>query len=77
MNELSSIPDSLYALKNIRKLDLSFNKISKIELPTDAFPNLEIINLSGNELVALPAKIVNCQKLQRLYASYNKLTFAG
>lgn len=77
MNELTAVPDSLFSLKLIRKLDLSFNKINKFDFPEGTFPNIETLNLSGNELSILPSNIVHCQKLQRLYASYNKLTFEG
>jgi Leucine-rich repeat (LRR) protein len=71
------MPFSLITLKNLRKIDLSFNKIDKIDFPQNAFPNLEILNLSGNELSSLPQNIVCCLKLQRLYASYNHFTFEG
>ncbi|KAI1729403.1 gelsolin repeat domain-containing protein [Ditylenchus destructor] len=77
MNDLPSVPESLHVLKNLRKLDLSHNKLTKMEIPEGAFENLESLNISGNELTALPEGIVRCLKMQRLYASYNKLTFEG
>ncbi|KAF7636898.1 hypothetical protein Mgra_00003638 [Meloidogyne graminicola] len=77
MNELTKIPETLISLKNLRKLDLSFNKLTKLEFTEGTFPNLETFNISGNDLVALPSQIIFCVKLQRLYANYNKLNFEG
>lgn len=64
-------------LKNIKKLDLSQNKISKIEFPQGSFENLRTINITNNQLTSLPDGIIRCLKLQKLYACYNKLTFTG
>ena len=77
MNELTKIPESIFSLKNLRKLDLSFNKLTKLDFVEGTWPNLETFNLSGNDLEALPSQIIACVKLQRLYANYNKLNFEG
>ena len=76
-NELTSFPPNLYQLKNLKKLDVSRNKIAKIEFPEGSFEHLRTINLTDNQLVALPDGIGRCLKLQKIYASYNKLVFAG
>ena len=76
-NELITLPEQLFSLKQLRKLDISFNQIDKIEFPEGTFPNLETLNLSGNKLSRLPQNIVHCLKLQRVYASYNHLKFEG
>lgn len=52
-------------------------KISKIELTDGCWESLETLNLSTNELTALPEGIIRMTRLQRLYANNNKLTFEG
>lgn len=76
-NELTSFPTNLQQMKNLRKLDLSQNKMTKIEFPEDSFEHLRTINLTDNQLIALPTGIERCLKLQKIYASYNKLVFDG
>ncbi|KAF8356657.1 fli-1 [Pristionchus pacificus] len=76
-NNLPSVPDALYKLKSLRKLDLSANKISKIDLPEGSWESLVTLNISTNCLKALPENLVRMTMLQRLYASNNKLTFEG
>lgn len=48
-----------------------------MEIPEGVFENLETLNITGNKFVSLPDGIVRCQKIQKLYASYNQLTFEG
>ncbi|CAJ0942651.1 unnamed protein product, partial [Mesorhabditis belari] len=76
-NNLPKVPEALYKLKKLRKLDLSGNKISKIELSDGFWESLETLNLSSNELTVLPEGIIRMTRLQRLYANNNKLTFEG
>uniref|UniRef100_A0A914YJP1 Gelsolin-like domain-containing protein n=1 Tax=Panagrolaimus superbus TaxID=310955 RepID=A0A914YJP1_9BILA len=76
-NDLMTFPPNLHQLKNLAKLDVSRNKISKIEFPEGSFENLRTLNISVNELSAFPEGIVRCIKLQKIYASYNKLVFSG
>ena len=76
-NNHTTFPDQLFELKLLRKLDVSFNKISKVEFEDGAFDALETLNLSSNDLEKLPDGLVSCLKLQKLYASYNRLKFEG
>jgi Leucine-rich repeat (LRR) protein len=78
-NALTSLPSQLFALKQLRKLDLSFNRLERTDVVEEgAFEALEVLNVSGNELTALPDGLTrSCLRLQRLYASFNKLTFEG
>lgn len=76
-NNLVAVPDALYKLKKLRKLDLSANKITNISIPEGTWEGLETLNVSCNQLTALPAGIVRCLQLKRLYASENLLTFEG
>lgn len=48
-----------------------------MEFPEGAFENLETLNISGNLLTSFPDGIVRCLKMQKIYSSYNKLTFEG
>lgn len=52
-------------------------QLTKIVFPEGAFENLVTLNISSNELTAFPDGIVRCTKLEKLYASYNKLKFEG
>jgi Leucine-rich repeat (LRR) protein len=51
-NNLEFVPEGFRKLKNLSKLDLSFNKLSNTPFPKgmelDDFPKLEILNLQGN-----------------------------
>uniref|UniRef100_A0A0N4Z6K5 Gelsolin-like domain-containing protein n=1 Tax=Parastrongyloides trichosuri TaxID=131310 RepID=A0A0N4Z6K5_PARTI len=76
-NSLTVLPDGIYDLKKLRKLDLSYNKLEKFTIPENTLEDLEVINVSGNEMISLPENITKLSKLQRIYASFNKLTFAG
>ncbi|VDK53588.1 unnamed protein product [Anisakis simplex] len=76
-NELPQVPDCVYKLKSLRKLDLSHNQIERIELDEKGWEQLETLNISSNLLKSLPEQIVRLVKLQRLYASDNQLTFDG
>jgi Leucine-rich repeat (LRR) protein len=51
-NALTGLPSQLAELKQLRKLDLSFNKLTKAVIAEGAFEQLEVLNLSGNELQA-------------------------
>lgn len=48
-----------------------------MEFPEEVFENLETLNISGNLLTSFPDGIVRCLKMQKIYSSYNKLTFEG
>ncbi|VDK84077.1 unnamed protein product [Cylicostephanus goldi] len=76
-NNLPAVPEALFKLKNLRKLDISGNKIETFTIPEGSWESLETLNVSGNEMKALPDGLVRLVKLQRLYASDNKLTFEG
>ncbi|ETN79136.1 leucine Rich repeat-containing domain protein [Necator americanus] len=76
-NNLPAVPEALFKLKNLRKLDISGNKITKFSIPEGSWETLETLNLSGNGMAVLPDGLVRLTKLQRLYASDNHLTFEG
>uniref|UniRef100_A0A915C440 Protein flightless-1 homolog n=1 Tax=Parascaris univalens TaxID=6257 RepID=A0A915C440_PARUN len=76
-NDLPVVPDCLYKLKNLRKLDISHNQIKRIDLDDSVWEKLETLNVSSNLLMAFPEQLVRIVKLQKLYASDNQLTFEG
>lgn len=53
-NDLSRVPECLYTLSNLRRLNLSTNQISELSLCIDQWTQLETLNLSRNQLTSLP-----------------------
>lgn len=68
---LTNIPNQITEFKNLKTLDLSFNKISKIDVNTK-FPNsLEILLLSNNLLTEF--NLIYLENLMSLSLSNNNL----
>ena len=65
-NEVSSIPDTFYNLKNMDYLILNNNKISNLSSRIKNFQNLKIFDISDNPLTSLPKEICELQKLESL-----------
>lgn len=76
-NGLPAVPEAIFKIRNLEKLNLSANKIEKINLADGEWENLRTLNLNDNLLTALPQAIVKLQNLQRFYVSHNYLTFEG
>ena len=77
-NQLSEVPDALFKLTLLRKLNLAGNEIQEVTPYADpVWEGLECLNLSRNSLAILPEFIVRLPKLIRLYISFNHLTFDG
>lgn len=55
-NELSRVPECLYTLSSLRRLNLSSNQISELSLCIDQWTQLETLNLSRNQLTSLPVR---------------------
>lgn len=51
--------------------------MEKITIPEGSWEMLETLNISDNGMTALPDGLVRLTRLQRLYASDNRLTFEG
>lgn len=56
-NDLPSIPDVIYKIKTLRRLNLSENKISDIAPNIDNLEELISLNFSRNQLKSLPVSV--------------------
>ena len=72
-NLLSSLPKCLGGCAGLKVIDVSRNKISKIETPI-SLPNLADLNLSHNMLTELPDCWGGLRSLAKLDLSHNRLT---
>ncbi|KAI8853895.1 hypothetical protein BC829DRAFT_439676 [Chytridium lagenaria] len=75
-NYLEKLPRSIGVLSTLVELDLSSNRLSKLEdAGIEQLPCLEVLNLSRNRLLRFPASIAKaCQRLKSLDLSNNRLT---
>jgi len=72
---LSSVPMSALKLSNLRKLVLSNNNMAQMTpAETAAFPNLEVLDLSGNPLTSVPTSIGSLSHMKELRLFQTKLT---
>lgn len=56
-NDLTRVPECLYTLPNLRRLNLSSNQITELSLCIDQWVHLETLNLSRNQLTSLPVSL--------------------
>ena len=57
-NDLTRVPECLYTLASLKRLNLSSNQISELSLCIDQWTQLETLNLSRNQLTSLPVRAV-------------------
>lgn len=76
-NDLQQMPDALYKLKNLRKLNLSDNLIEKFAPYCECWSELEILNFSRNKLKVLPDMLTKWTRLKKIFVNNNELTFDG
>ncbi|XP_014218770.1 leucine-rich repeat-containing protein 57-like [Copidosoma floridanum] len=70
---LDEFPQQLATLDQLRNLDLSSNKFSRLPSEVGKFSLLKQLNVSGNRLTELPDIIGDLVKLETLNASFNKI----
>ncbi|QEE16796.1 leucine-rich repeat domain-containing protein [Promethearchaeum syntrophicum] len=71
---IKNLPESIGNLDFLKKLHLTFNKLTILPESICNLKSLEILILSYNQLAYLPDKIGKLKKLKKLYLMYNKLT---
>ena len=71
---LTEFPMKLLKFKDIKVLDLSYNKIISIPPEIGQLVNLQVLNLSNNNLTSIPPELGQLVNLQELDLSYNQLT---
>ncbi|PIK45358.1 hypothetical protein BSL78_17779 [Apostichopus japonicus] len=76
-NDLPKIPDAIFQLKTLLRLNLSSNNIESVEACVENLSNLEVLNLARNKLKSLPPTIVKLVKLRKLIISSNEINFDG
>ncbi|XP_075220548.1 FLII actin remodeling protein isoform X2 [Lycorma delicatula] len=76
-NDLPRVPDALYTVTSLRRLNLTDNSISELSLALEVWQHLETLNLCRNQLKSLPGSLCKLTNLRRLYLNDNKLDFEG
>lgn len=76
-NDLTEVPDALFKLKNLKRLNLADNMIEKISPYCDCWEKMEVLNFSRNRLKALPDFVTKMSKLRKLFVNGNQLDFDG
>lgn len=76
-NNLQKIPDCIYTLCNLKRLNMSDNEITEIGPGIEQWPKLEVLNMCRNKLTALPSQICKLESLRRLMVNENQLDFEG
>jgi internalin A len=74
MLELTTLPDQLFELVHLKKLDLFNNKLTEIPPHISRLEALEVLKLWCNQLTGLPEEIGKLSQLTSLYLSDNQLT---
>ncbi len=72
-NQLESLPDALYDLKNLTELYLKENQLSWIKESIAKLVKLKILGLGGNKLSSLPDSFWGLSELTELYLWNNQL----
>lgn len=72
-NELQDLPDSLFDLKQVKRLSLANNKLDRLPERLGELSNLEYLYLEKNQLTTLPNSIKKLKKLRRLNLSNNPI----
>ncbi|CAF0945256.1 unnamed protein product [Adineta steineri] len=76
-NDLPAVPDVVYKLKALKRLNLNDNQIIELTGQSDGWPQLEILHICRNKLKSLPQQLMRCTKLRRLYLNSNQINLHG
>ncbi|CAL4062789.1 unnamed protein product [Meganyctiphanes norvegica] len=76
-NNLDKVPECIFTLKSLKRINLSDNTIEEVGPNIEGWPNLEVLNLCRNKLSVLPSQLCKLDKLKRLMVNENQLDFEG
>jgi Leucine-rich repeat (LRR) protein len=71
--QLCELPDSLWQLTQLQKLNLSSNQLTALPESLGQLIQLQELNFSGNQLTTLPESLGQLTQLQDLDLSSNKM----
>lgn len=70
-NLTGALPAEIKKLKNLKKLDISYNRMTGLPAELGQLFNLESLDVSHNQLTGLPYELGNLKKLKTLNVSGN------
>ncbi|CAB3984718.1 flightless-1 homolog [Paramuricea clavata] len=76
-NDLPRVPEPIYRLSSLKRLNMSHNCISELSNLTDTWTQMEVLNVSRNQLTTLPPALCKLTNLRKLYLNGNNLNFEG
>ncbi|XP_046856352.1 protein flightless-1 homolog isoform X2 [Xenia sp. Carnegie-2017] len=76
-NDLPRVPEPIYRLSSLKRLNLSHNSISELSNLTGTWTEMEVLNISRNQLTSLPSALCKLVNLRKLYISGNNINFEG
>ncbi|WP_089727137.1 COR domain-containing protein [Candidatus Thiosymbion oneisti] len=71
---LTELPESLFRLTWLERLDLSENRLTTVPASVSRLTQLRVLDLSGNRLTVLPESLSRLTRLEWLHLSWNRLT---
>lgn len=71
--DLSTIPNEVFALKQIEELLLSSNIISSVPDAIAELSNLQVLDLKNNKITRLPEELLQCTNLRELLLEGNPI----
>uniref|UniRef100_A0A2P2I1Y5 Protein flightless-1-like n=1 Tax=Hirondellea gigas TaxID=1518452 RepID=A0A2P2I1Y5_9CRUS len=76
-NGLHKVPQCLYTLRALRRLNLSDNNITELGSEIESWTKLEVLNICRNRISALPPQLCRLEEMRRLMLNENQLSFDG
>ena len=76
-NNLAIVPDHIYRIKSLRRLNLSQNCLTDLAHEIGEMEELVTLNVSRNKLASLPNSICRLSRLRKLFVNSNELGFIG
>ncbi|MEI6428463.1 MAG: COR domain-containing protein [Pseudanabaena sp. ELA607] len=73
-NRLTTIPQEIFQLTNLKELSISYNQITAIPDEIANLANLTTLNLNDNQITAIPDVIDNLTNLTRLVLYANQIS---